>query len=185
MLALRAARAFTGRGTIATFAGYYLVHDYAAASRRPGCSSGRHAVSGCRRETIVVAPFNSIEATRAALEPRLADLAAVSIEPVLGSGGVLPATGEFLAFLRELTREAGALLIFDEVISFRVGYHGAQGRLGVTPDLRHWEDHRRRPTGRRVRWPPRRHGALRPARRLRSWRHVQREPAHDGSWAGR
>ena len=48
---------------------------------------------------------------------------------------MLPATAGFLAFLRELTRDAGALLVFDEVISFRVGYHGAQGRCGVTPDL--------------------------------------------------
>ena len=48
---------------------------------------------------------------------------------------MLPAADEFLAFLRELTREAGALLVFDEIISFRVGYHGAQGRYGVTPDL--------------------------------------------------
>ena len=47
----------------------------------------------------------------------------------------MPATAGFLAFLRDLTRDAGALLVFDEVISFRIGYHGAQGRLGVTPDL--------------------------------------------------
>ena len=57
------------------------------------------------------------------------------LEPVLGAGGVQPASAAFLQFLRDLTREAGALLVFDEVISFRVGYHGAQGRLGITPDL--------------------------------------------------
>ena len=63
------------------------------------------------------------------------ELAAVIVEPVLGSGGVLPASDEFLRFLRELTRDAGALLVFDEIISFRVGYNGAQGRAGIAPDL--------------------------------------------------
>jgi glutamate-1-semialdehyde 2,1-aminomutase len=137
MLALRAARAFTGRSTIATFAGgYHGSHDYAAsipasASVPPGAPGVPSAVS----ETIVVAPYNDIERTRAALEPHLADLAAVIVEPVLGAGGVVPATREFLVFLRDLTRDAGALLVFDEVIAFRIGYHGAQGRFGVTPDL--------------------------------------------------
>jgi glutamate-1-semialdehyde 2,1-aminomutase len=137
MLALRAARAFTGRSAIATFAGgYHGSHDYAASiPADPSASPGGRGIPAAVADTVVVAPFNDIEGTRAAFEPRLADLAAVIIEPVLGSGGVLPATAEFLAFLRELTREAGALLVFDEVISFRIGYHGAQGRLGVTPDL--------------------------------------------------
>ena len=137
VLALRAARAFTGRSTIATFArAYHGSHDYAASipadpSLPPGGPGIPPAVAG----TIVVAPFNDLGATRAALEPRLHDLAAVIVEPILGAGGVVPATPEFLAFLRDLTRDAGALLVLDEVISFRVGYQGAQGRLGITPDL--------------------------------------------------
>jgi glutamate-1-semialdehyde 2,1-aminomutase len=137
MLALRAARAFTGRTTIGTFAGgYHGSHDYAASiPADPAVSPGGPGIPAAVAETVVVAPFNDLEATHAVLEPRLADLAAVIIEPVLGSGGVLPATDEFLAFLRGLTHDAGALLVFDEVISFRVGYHGAQGRVGITPDL--------------------------------------------------
>jgi glutamate-1-semialdehyde 2,1-aminomutase len=137
MLALRAARAFTGRSAIATFAGaYHGTHDYAVSiPADPAAPPGGPGIPAAVAETIVVAPFNDTEATRTAVEPHLADLAAVIVEPVLGSGGVLPASVEFLAFLRELTREAGALLVFDEVIAFRVGYHGAQGRLGVTPDL--------------------------------------------------
>lgn len=137
MLALRAARAFTGRSTIATFAGaYHGTHDSAVSiPADPAAPPGGPGIPAAVAETIVVARFNDIEATRAAVEPHLADLAAVIVEPVLGSGGVLPASVEFLAFLRELTREAGALLVFDEVIAFRLGYHGAQGRLGVTPDL--------------------------------------------------
>jgi glutamate-1-semialdehyde 2,1-aminomutase len=137
MLALRAARAFTGRSKIGVFAGgYHGSHDYAASvpaevTAAPGGPGIPEAVA----ETVVVAPFDDVEGTRAALEPHLADLAAVIVEPVLGSGGVLPASIEFVAFLRELTQGAGALLVFDEIISFRVGYHGVQGRLGVTPDL--------------------------------------------------
>jgi glutamate-1-semialdehyde 2,1-aminomutase len=137
MLALRAARAFTGRTTIATFAGgYHGSHDYAASiPADPAISPGGLGIPAAVAETVVVAPFDDIEGTRAAVEPHLEDLAAIIVEPVLGAGGVAPATGEFLAFVRELTRDAGALLVFDEVISFRVGYHGAQGRVGITPDL--------------------------------------------------
>ena len=61
------------------------------------------------------------------------ELAAVIVEPVLGCGGVEPATNGFLASFASSRDDAGALLVFDEVISFRIGYHGAQGRYGVTP----------------------------------------------------
>ena len=64
------------------------------------------------------------------------ELAAVIIEPVQGAGGVRAAPADFLRFLRELTTRIGAILVFDEVIAFRVGPNGAQGRLGgVRPDL--------------------------------------------------
>jgi glutamate-1-semialdehyde 2,1-aminomutase len=137
MLALRAARAFTGRSLVATFAGgYHGSHDYAASiPAEAALAPGGPGIPAAVAETIVVCPFDDVEGTGAALEPHLRDLAAVIVEPVLGSGGVRPASSDFLGFLRELTREAGALLVFDEVISFRVGYHGAQGRLGITPDL--------------------------------------------------
>jgi len=137
MLAIRAARAFTGRTKIATFAGgYHGSHDYAASiPADPALPPGGPGIPAAVAGTVVVAPFNDAEGTHAVLEPHLSDLAAVIIEPVMGSGGVLPATTEFLTFLRDLTREAGCLLVFDEVISFRVGYHGAQGHFGVDPDL--------------------------------------------------
>jgi glutamate-1-semialdehyde 2,1-aminomutase len=137
MLAFRAARAFTGRTKVAAFAGgYHGSHDYASSiPPHPSTAAGATGVPAAVAETVVVCPFDDVDGTRAALEPHLEDLAAVIIEPVLGAGGVQPASAEFLRFLRELTRDAGALLIFDEVISFRVGYHGAQGRLGITPDL--------------------------------------------------
>jgi glutamate-1-semialdehyde 2,1-aminomutase len=137
MLAFRAVRAFTGREKVAVFArGYHGSHDYAASvPAEVSLAPGGPGIPAGVAETIVVGPFDDIDGTRAALEPHLDELAAVIIEPVLGSGGVRPASGEFLRFLRELTMEAGALLVFDEIISFRVGYHGAQGRFGITPDL--------------------------------------------------
>jgi glutamate-1-semialdehyde 2,1-aminomutase len=137
MLALRAARAFTGREKVGVFAGgYHGSHDYAASiPPDPGTPPSGLGIPDAVAGTVVVAPFDDDEGTRAVLEPHLDELAAVIVEPVLGSGGVFPASGEFLASLRELTRETGALLVFDEIIAFRIGYHGAQGRLGITPDL--------------------------------------------------
>jgi glutamate-1-semialdehyde 2,1-aminomutase len=137
MLAFRAARAFTGREKVGVFArGYHGSHDYAASvPAETSLAPGGLGIPAGVAATIVVAPFDDVDGTRAALEPHLDQLAAVLVEPVLGSGGVRPAADEFLRFLRDLTTVAGALLVFDEIISFRVGYHGAQGRVGVTPDL--------------------------------------------------
>jgi glutamate-1-semialdehyde 2,1-aminomutase len=81
-------------------------------------------------------PWGDAEGVERALAGRERDVAAIIIEPVQGAGGVRAAEPEFLRYLRELTERIGALLIFDEVIAFRVGRHGAQGRLGgVRPDL--------------------------------------------------
>jgi len=136
MQAIRAARAFTGRTTIAVFAGaYHGTHDYASAiPASPGAAGGAGIPAGVA-DSLVVAPYNDTEATLAALEAHLEDLAAIVVEPVLGAGGVIPAERQFLRSLRSLADETGALLVFDEVIAFRIGYHGAQGRYGITPDL--------------------------------------------------
>jgi glutamate-1-semialdehyde 2,1-aminomutase len=136
MLALRAARAFTGREKVLAFAGaYHGTHDLAVAiPPEPGAADAR-GVPRPVAESLVVAPFNDADGTRAAVEPHLGDLAAVVVEPIQGAAGVIPADRSFLAFLRELATAAGALLVFDEVISFRVGYHGAQGAYGIAPDL--------------------------------------------------
>jgi glutamate-1-semialdehyde 2,1-aminomutase len=137
MLAIRAARAFTGRATIAVFAGaYHGTHDYAVSiPADAGDPPGGLGVPPAVADSLVVAPFNDVDTTRALLAPRLDDLAAVIVEPVMGAGGVIPAEPGFLEFLRSFTDDARALLVFDEVIAFRIGYHGAQGRYGVTPDL--------------------------------------------------
>jgi glutamate-1-semialdehyde 2,1-aminomutase len=129
MFAIRAARAFTGRPLLAKFEGaYHGTHDTALAWS-PGVPD---ATSGL----VLELPWGDEEGVQRAIAGRERELAAVIIEPVQGAGGVRPAAPEFLRFLRELTERIGALLIFDEVIAFRVGPNGAQGRLGgVRPDM--------------------------------------------------
>jgi glutamate-1-semialdehyde 2,1-aminomutase len=80
-------------------------------------------------------PWGDPEGVERALRGREDDLAAIIIEPIQGSGGVRAAAPEFLRFLRSFTDRHGALLIFDEIISFRVAPGGAQERFGVRPDL--------------------------------------------------
>jgi glutamate-1-semialdehyde 2,1-aminomutase len=81
-------------------------------------------------------PFNDLHAVRAAFEAHLDEIAAVIVEPVAGNMGVVPPQPGFLEHLRQMTREHGALLIFDEVITgFRIARGGAQERYRVTPDL--------------------------------------------------
>ncbi|MEB8385782.1 aminotransferase class III-fold pyridoxal phosphate-dependent enzyme [Rhodobacteraceae bacterium KMM 6894] len=81
------------------------------------------------------ATYNNVEGTRAMIRAAGDDLAAVILEPMLGGGGCIPATPEFLEMIRSETRDAGALMIFDEVMTSRLDYHGLHGALGITPDL--------------------------------------------------
>lgn len=146
MMAIRAARAFTGRPLMAKFeGGYHGQHDYAMVSLAPdlavaGPASHPRAVAPAgipdgARDSMIILPFNDPAACEAILTEHGADLAGVIVEPVMGvAGTVLPADG-FLRHLRDVTRRLGALLIFDEVITFRLGYGGAQALFGVTPDL--------------------------------------------------
>ena len=129
MFAIRAARAFTGRPLLAKFEGaYHGTHD-AAVAWTAGVPAG---VS----DLVVELPWGDEDGVKRALRGREGAVAAIIIEPVQGAGGVRAAHPEFLRFLRDLTLRIGALLIFDEVIAFRVGRNGAQGRLGgVRPDL--------------------------------------------------
>jgi glutamate-1-semialdehyde 2,1-aminomutase len=142
MMAIRAARAFTGRTKIAKFeGGYHGTHDYAAVDGSTAGASGTGTqtstggLPAAVADTVLIAPYNDADRTEAILAAHRDDLAAVIIEPVMGAAGVIPANEDFLVFLRELTQSFGGLLIFDEVISFRTGYGGAQGRYGVKPDL--------------------------------------------------
>ena len=150
MYALRLARASVGRPLVAKFeGGYHGAHDLLAVSYgrpRPGgdqwgeledpaaIPESPGLAEGAWKDTIVL-PFNH----PAAFDKirRYADrLAAVIIEPVQGAAGTIPADREFLAELRQVTRQIGAYLIFDEVITgFRLAPGGAPEFYGVLPDL--------------------------------------------------
>ena len=82
-----------------------------------------------------VLPYNDVAAAEDEFADRGADIACVLVEPMLGSGGCIPADPEFVATLRRLTSEHGATLIFDEVMTSRLAVGGAQALLGVTPDM--------------------------------------------------
>src|SRR5207244_12543171 len=86
-------------------------------------------------ENVVVLPFDDPDAAEAIIRREAGSLAAVILEPIIGAGGVIAARPVFLQRLRDVTVELGILLIFDEVLSFRVGPGGAQEMYGVTPDL--------------------------------------------------
>ena len=121
LIAVRIARAATGRQRVAVAAHSYH-GSYEALDWR---STGPNTV---------VFPANDIDGTVEALGDGR-DLAAVIIEPVLGSGGVIPVMQEYLSFLRDFTHDSGSLFIFDEVMTMRLAYGGLQEALSVKPDL--------------------------------------------------
>ena len=141
MSALRLARAVTRRDRVLAFAGCYHGHvDALLASAGSGIATlGIPSTPGVptavARDT-VVCPYNDVDAAAAAFARYGEGLAAVIVEPVAGNMGCVPPAPGFLEALRELCDAAGALLVFDEVITgFRVARGGAQERLGVAPDL--------------------------------------------------
>ena len=128
MFAIRAARAFTGRPLLAKFErAYHGTHDTALAGT-PGVPDGISKL-------VVELPWDDAEGVERGLAGRESDVAAIIIEPVQGAGGIRPADPAFLHFLRDYTDRIGAVLIFDEIIAFRIGRNGAQGVFGVRPDL--------------------------------------------------
>lgn len=83
----------------------------------------------------VLADYNDIEGTAALIRSESEQLAAVIVEPILGAGGNIQGNRKFLQMLRRMTKEIGALLIFDEVKTARLGPAGTQGMLGINPDI--------------------------------------------------
>lgn len=149
MHALRIARGFTGRDKIVKFEGqYHGVHDYALVSVLPndvGDLGDREnpvrlvwgrGIPKAIIETVIPVPYNDLATLRRVFEREGDEIAAVLIEPVLGNAqGILPREG-FLQGVRDMTREFGALLIFDEVkTGFRLARGGAAELFGITPDL--------------------------------------------------
>ncbi len=106
-----------------------------------GCYHGGFMIWGPQDSALSVplplikAKYNDIDGTRAALEANASNIAAVMVEPVMGAGGAIPASPEFLAMLREETRRLGIVLIFDEVMTSRLSPGGVQGLYGIRPDL--------------------------------------------------
>ncbi len=147
LFAVRAARAFTGRSAIAKVEGAYHGNiDAVTVSVAPfgidaGPDHAPHAVPSSEGipasvlDDTVVLPFNDADASEALIRQHADRLAAVLIDPLVSRMGLVEATPEYLSRLRAVTEELGVLLIFDEVFSFRLGYHGAQGLYEVTPDL--------------------------------------------------
>jgi len=141
MTALRLARAFTGRDKVIKFAGCYHGHaDGLLAKSGSGLATlgipDSPGVPASYAQNTLIAPYNDSEAVVQLFHHYPQQIAAVIIEPVAANMGVVPPQPGFLASLRRLTSESGALLIFDEVISgFRVAYGGAQARYDISPDL--------------------------------------------------
>jgi glutamate-1-semialdehyde 2,1-aminomutase len=141
MSAIRLARGFTRRDRVIKFAGGYHGHaDGFLASAGSGLAtlgipSSPGVPTGYTQDTVVV-PYNEVDAVAAAVERHGDGLAAILVEPVAGNMGCVPPEPGFLEALRALCDAAGALLVFDEVITgFRVARGGAQERFGVLPDL--------------------------------------------------
>ena len=137
LMALRLARAFTGRAKILRFHGHFHgwsdhvafgVGDHFDGTATPG------VLAEIARNTVLL-PAGDVDAVAGLLEAD-GNVAAVILEPTGASSGQIPLDGDFLAGLREVTRAHGVMLIFDEVVTgFRVSPGGAQAHYDVTPDL--------------------------------------------------
>ena len=141
MSVLRLMRAFTGREKIIKFEGCYHGHaDMFLVKAGSGVATlGLPDSPGVPKSTTsntLTAPYNDLDAVKQLLEENPGEVAGVMLEPIVGNAGFIPPDPGFLAGLRELTTEHGALLVFDEVMTgFRIAYGGVQEKFGITPDL--------------------------------------------------
>lgn len=147
MACLKAARAFTGRAKIAKVEGaYHGLYDYAEVSQtatpanwgeidRPSSSAVSFGTPQAVLDDVVVLPFNDPARAVALLDAHADEIACILIDPMPHRAGVIPATDDFIVALRHWATGHGALLVFDEVITFRSTYGGAQAWYSVSPDL--------------------------------------------------
>jgi len=130
MTAVKLARAHTKRTKILMFDGCYHGHADSLMARKTA------GIPGVIEQETLTAPFNDLAAAQALIREHAEALACVIVEPVAANMGVVAPEPGFLSGLRELTSRHGIVLIFDEVVTgFRLGAAGAQGRLGIQPDL--------------------------------------------------
>ena len=141
MTAIRLARGWTGREKIVKFIGCYHGHaDSLLVKAGSGVATlgipGSPGIPRSLAELTIPIPFNNADAVREVFARFGEEIACIIVEPVAGNMGVVPPRPGFLETLREVTRENGALLIFDEVITgFRLAYGGWQTLTGIGPDL--------------------------------------------------
>lgn len=145
--AIRAARAFTGKQKLVKCEGAYHGNhdaiqfsvtpplDLAGDAESPEAIAEFPGIAKAAVDDIYITPFNDIVSAEKVIREHADELAAVIVEPVNGQCGMVPGTTEFLEGLRRITDELGILLIFDEVIAFRIAYGGAQDYYGIAPDL--------------------------------------------------
>ena len=144
---IKASRAFTGRYKIAKAEGaYHGTYDFAEVSQTANPSNwgdpdNPNSVPVCFGtpqgvlNDVIVFPFNDVQKTLAILDRHATEIACVMIDPVPHRVGLVPATNEFVEAVYAWTRKNGALLAFDEVVTFRTNYGGAQQNYSVTPDI--------------------------------------------------
>lgn len=147
MSCIKVSRGFTGRPKIAKVEGaYHGPYDYAEVSQtstpknwgRIGQPSRNAAAKGTPKSTlsdVIVLPFNDPDRAQKLLDRHADQIACVLIDPVPHRVGLIPAQKNYLKMLRAWTKKNGALLVFDEVVTFRSAFGGAQEALGVRPDL--------------------------------------------------
>ncbi len=141
MAVLRLMRAFTGREKVIKFEGCYHGHaDMFLVKAGSGVATlglpDSPGVPKSVTSSTLTAPFNDLEAVKALFDQNPNEIAGVILEPVVGNAGFISPDAGFLEGLREITKDNGALLVFDEVMTgFRIAYGGAQQKFGITPDL--------------------------------------------------
>ncbi|MBN8997054.1 MAG: aminotransferase class III-fold pyridoxal phosphate-dependent enzyme [Rhizobiales bacterium] len=126
LLAIMTARAATGRERILAFHEAY----HGSLLSFPKAGNPLNMPFDC-----TLADYNDVARTAGLIRQIGSELAAVIVEPILGAGGNIPGSREFLQALRDATSETGAILIFDEVKTSRCGAGGVQGRQGIVPDM--------------------------------------------------
>ncbi len=147
MTMIKAARAYTGKPKIAKAEGaYHGSYDYAEISQtakpenwgdidKPNKVPVVQGTPQGLMDDVVIFPYNDIERTISLLDEHAGEIACVLIDPVAHRVGLFPASDEFIEALYNWTRKNNALLVFDEVVTYRVNYSGAQDNYKVKPDL--------------------------------------------------